>query len=146
MIWKYTIKLWGSTKPSNINRIQSFQSKIVRKIVNALFYVRNKILHNNLNIPVVSRVASSYKSFHASIQLHPKPHYSKTHPGGWTGNGLETSSVSELWTVTEWCQWATFSSNYKCYQFLFPNSTSYMYYFCSRGNKIKYKKCILAAS
>ncbi|CAH1392097.1 unnamed protein product [Nezara viridula] len=33
-IWTYGIELWGSTKPSNSSRIQSLQSKILRKILN----------------------------------------------------------------------------------------------------------------
>ena len=44
-------------------------------------------------------------------------------------------------TVTEWCQWVTFSPKYSRHESLFPNSTCYMYFiFCSRGNKLKYKK------
>ena len=34
-------ELWGSAKPSNINRIQSLQSIILRKITNCPFYVFN---------------------------------------------------------------------------------------------------------
>ncbi|CAH1397941.1 unnamed protein product [Nezara viridula] len=34
-IWIYEIELWCSTKPWNPYRIQSLQSKILRKILNA---------------------------------------------------------------------------------------------------------------
>jgi hypothetical protein len=36
-IWTYGLELWGSTKPSNLRRIKSLQSKILRKIVDAPF-------------------------------------------------------------------------------------------------------------
>ena len=48
-----------------------------------------------------------------------------------------------IFTVTEWCQWAPFSPNYSCYQFLFPNSTSSMYFFVVVEIKWSMKKnCI----
>ena len=61
-IWTSGIELWGSTKHSNLSRIQSFQSKILRTIFNAPFYLRNKIFHNDLNIPLIP-----------FIKLHPIP-------------------------------------------------------------------------
>ncbi|CAH1391417.1 unnamed protein product [Nezara viridula] len=73
-IWTYGIELWGSTKPSNSSRIQSLQSKILRKILNAPFYVTNDIIHKDLNVPYVSDLAQSrYPSFHNKLLNHPKP-------------------------------------------------------------------------
>jgi Reverse transcriptase (RNA-dependent DNA polymerase) len=73
-IWTYGLEIWGSTKPSNIKRIQSFQSKVLRKLVNAPFYVPNRILHKDLNVPLVADLASTrYKSFHSSLHLHSNP-------------------------------------------------------------------------
>ncbi|CAH1389475.1 unnamed protein product [Nezara viridula] len=69
-IWTYGVELWGSTKPSNSSRIQSLQSKILRKILNAPYFVTNKIIHNDLNIPYVSDLA---QSFHNKLQNHPNP-------------------------------------------------------------------------
>ncbi|KAL1110160.1 hypothetical protein AAG570_008237, partial [Ranatra chinensis] len=37
--WTYGIELWGTAKKGNIDRIQSFQSKVLRTILNAPWYV-----------------------------------------------------------------------------------------------------------
>uniref|UniRef100_A0A2S2NBP8 Putative RNA-directed DNA polymerase n=1 Tax=Schizaphis graminum TaxID=13262 RepID=A0A2S2NBP8_SCHGA len=47
-IWSYGIQLWGSAKDSNTNRIQTFQSKCLRQITKAPFYVSNDTLHSDL--------------------------------------------------------------------------------------------------
>jgi hypothetical protein len=68
------IEQWGTTKPSNIKRIQSLQSKIIRKIASAPFYVCNRLLYKDLNVPIVSDLATSrYKYFHSSILNHDNP-------------------------------------------------------------------------
>ena len=70
-IYTTTKILWGSIKSSNIKRIQSFQLKVLRKIVNAPCYVPNRVLHKDLNAPTVADLASTcYKSFHSSFHLH----------------------------------------------------------------------------
>lgn len=72
--WTYGIEVWGSAKPSNIHRIQSLQSKILRKIADAPFYVNNQTLHNDLNIPFVHSLAKSrYMNFHSRLPGHPNP-------------------------------------------------------------------------
>ena len=64
----------GATKKTNLNRIQSLQSKILRKIVDAPYYVSNLIIHKYLKIPFVyDLVRSRYKKFHPSIAHHPNP-------------------------------------------------------------------------
>jgi hypothetical protein len=70
------IKILGTTKPSNSKRIQSLQSKIIRKIAIAPFfsYVCNRLLHKDLNVPFVSNLATSrYKTFHFSILNRDNP-------------------------------------------------------------------------
>jgi hypothetical protein len=52
-IWAYGMQLWGSTKPSKTKIIQRFQSKVLRLITNAPWYVSNLTLHNDLRIPFV---------------------------------------------------------------------------------------------
>jgi hypothetical protein len=47
-MWKYGIQLWGCTKPSNTKIIQRFQSKVLRLITNAPWYVSNLNLHKKL--------------------------------------------------------------------------------------------------
>jgi len=74
-MWTYGMEIWGSTKPSNSQRIQSMQSIILRSITNSPFYVSNLTLHNDLQIPVVKDLAHTrYTSFHKKLPSHPNPH------------------------------------------------------------------------
>lgn len=49
-IWKYGIELWGTASNSNVKIIQRLQSKILRSIVNAPWYVSNEDLHRDLQV------------------------------------------------------------------------------------------------
>lgn len=64
-IWTYGIQLWGSASVSNIEIIQRYQSKLLRKIAGAPWYVSNQVLHQDLNIPTVkmeiSKLSSRYQ-------------------------------------------------------------------------------------
>ncbi|KAL4143538.1 hypothetical protein QTP88_005857 [Uroleucon formosanum] len=73
-IWTYGIQLWGAAKISNINRIQRFQSKTLRTILKAPFYVSNHTLHTDLKIPFVSDLAKThYKRFNSRLVHHKNP-------------------------------------------------------------------------
>ena len=52
-IWTYGIPLWGSTSRSNIEILQRFQNKVLRTIVNASWYIPNRFLHTDLQIPTI---------------------------------------------------------------------------------------------
>jgi hypothetical protein len=53
---------------------QHVQSKVLRTIVNAPFYVPNRVLHKDLNVPLFAGLASTrYKSFHSSFHLPDNP-------------------------------------------------------------------------
>jgi hypothetical protein len=52
-IWSYGIQLWGCAKPSNAQIIQRLQSKTLRIVFNAPWYVSNKTLHKDSRIPFV---------------------------------------------------------------------------------------------
>ena len=66
-IWTYGIELWGCASISNVAVIQRSQSKILRTIANAPWYVTNHTLHTDLNIPYVSEVINE------RIDKHPNP-------------------------------------------------------------------------
>ena len=53
---KYTkgVEFWNSATPANSQRIQSFQLKVLRTILNTLWYISNLKIHNDLNIPPAS--------------------------------------------------------------------------------------------
>ena len=73
-MWAYGVELWGSAKPSNISKIQSLQSKILRKIISAPFYVSNKTIHSDLKVPFVREYAiDRYRRFHEKLDHHPNP-------------------------------------------------------------------------
>lgn len=74
----YGIQVWGTTKISNLNILQSFQSISLRLITNAPWYVSNRTLHNDLNIPMLTSLASyHYKKFHTNALNHSNPLISK---------------------------------------------------------------------
>jgi hypothetical protein len=52
-IWTYGIELWGCSSKSNVNIIQRFQSKSLRMIAGAPWYVSNQSLHADLKIATV---------------------------------------------------------------------------------------------
>ena len=73
-IWCYGLQLFGCAKKSNVNKIQCFQSKVLRLITGAPSYVNNHILHKDLKIPFVNEVAKShYKKFHNKTTNHTNP-------------------------------------------------------------------------
>jgi hypothetical protein len=58
-IWTYAIELWGCAKPTNIRILQNYQSKLLRTMTNAPWYVSNRTLHDDLNVPYITEVLHS---------------------------------------------------------------------------------------
>jgi hypothetical protein len=52
-IWTYSIQLWGATSNSNIEILERFQSKVLRLIVDAPWYVSNSVIRKDLQIPTI---------------------------------------------------------------------------------------------
>lgn len=52
-IWMYGIELWGCSSKSNVNIIQRFQSKALRIIASAPWYVSNHTVHTDFYIPFI---------------------------------------------------------------------------------------------
>lgn len=52
-IWTYGIQLWGTTSNSNIEILQRYQSKTLRLLTNAPWFVNNNNIHNDLKIAKV---------------------------------------------------------------------------------------------
>lgn len=61
-IWCYGIHLWGTCSNTNIKLIQTIQSKILRSITSAPWFVSNKTIHNDLNIPFVTTEINKYSA------------------------------------------------------------------------------------
>ena len=73
-IWLYGVQLWGCAKASNKQLIQTFQNKVLRKIVDAPWYIRNADIHKDLNIPTINEEISNYALKHYQrLESHLNP-------------------------------------------------------------------------
>jgi len=73
-VWTYGIELWGCATKSNIAVIQRYQSKLLRSITNAPWYVSNQTLHSDLRIPHVRTVFQERTATHrTALDSHPNP-------------------------------------------------------------------------
>jgi hypothetical protein len=71
-IWTYGIQLWGTTSNSNIEILGRFQSKVLRLIVDAPWYVSNSVIRNDLQVPTVKEEISRFSShYNVGISVHP---------------------------------------------------------------------------
>ena len=71
-IWTYGAQLWGKASASNIEIIQRAQSKILRMITGAPWYLRNSNIHKDLQIPLVKdELASLLQKYECKILNHP---------------------------------------------------------------------------
>lgn len=71
-IWMYGIQLWGTSAHSNIEILQRFQSKVLRMLVDAPWYITNDQIHHDLRIPTVKEEIQSYAQKHARrLIAHP---------------------------------------------------------------------------
>jgi hypothetical protein len=68
-VWTYGIELWGCSKPSNTEILGMFQSKTLRKLGNAPWYISNVTLHDDLSIPYVTEVIRTYANNWCIIQV-----------------------------------------------------------------------------
>jgi uncharacterized protein YeeX (DUF496 family) len=70
-VWSYGIQLWGCASDFNIQVIQRYQNKVLKCIVNAPWYVRNKGLHRDLGIETVTDIVAKLgKSHEKRLQDH----------------------------------------------------------------------------
>ena len=73
-IWYYSCGLWGSAAATHVKRIQVTQNRVLRLITNAPWYIRNSMLHNDLDIPMVSDVITEmYGSLIRGMEGHANP-------------------------------------------------------------------------
>jgi hypothetical protein len=59
-IWTYGIQLWGTTTNSNNAILERFQSKVLRLLVDAPWYVQNSVIRKDLRIPSVKEEISRF--------------------------------------------------------------------------------------
>ena len=72
-VWTYGIQLWGTASNSNIDILESFQSKVLRIITNAPWYVPNVVIKHDLQVPSVRQEVRTFSvTYHARLEGHPK--------------------------------------------------------------------------
>jgi hypothetical protein len=54
-IWTYGVQLWGSASNSNLEILESFQSKVLHIITDALWYVPNAVMKHNWQVLMVGQ-------------------------------------------------------------------------------------------
>lgn len=73
-VWLYAAQIWGTASNTNIQKLQRFQSKVLRQICNAPWYVTNQRLHHDLQLPTVSEAISAVNSrYKTRLSCHPNP-------------------------------------------------------------------------
>lgn len=71
-IWTYGIQLWGTASKSNLGILQRFQSKILRIITKAPWYIKNENLHRDLQIKTINQeVSDTLDKYSKRMKNHP---------------------------------------------------------------------------
>lgn len=71
-VWTYGAQIWGSASKSNIEIIQRFQSKVLRIIANAPWYISNDIIHHDLKMATVQEeINKCSKNYYSRLCNHP---------------------------------------------------------------------------
>jgi hypothetical protein len=71
-IWTYGIQLWGTASTSNIEILERFQSKALRMIVDAPWYVPNTLIRRDLHMSSVKEEIRHYSSHYGDrLRTHP---------------------------------------------------------------------------
>jgi hypothetical protein len=73
-IWTYGIELWGFASKLHIAKLQRRQSKILRAITNAPWYVTSQTLHDDLKVPFIKDVIQEKSiNHHDKLGNHSNP-------------------------------------------------------------------------
>jgi hypothetical protein len=70
--WTYVIPVWGTASNSNVEILQRYLNKVLRSIVNAPWYISNKVLHTDLKIPTIREEITKFSvKYRDKITAHP---------------------------------------------------------------------------
>jgi hypothetical protein len=68
------IELWGCASKSHITEMQRSQSKILRMVTNAPWYVTNQTIHDDLKVPSIKDVIQKRSiNHHDKLGNHSNP-------------------------------------------------------------------------
>jgi hypothetical protein len=71
-IWTYGIQLWRSTSNSTVDILESFQSKVLRIITDAPWYVSDVVITRDLQVPTVRQAVRTYSvTYRQKLTDHP---------------------------------------------------------------------------
>jgi len=71
-IWTYGVQLWGTASNSNIEILERFQSKVLRIITDAPWYVPNTMLRRDLQVLSVKQEVRNYSiNYRHRFDNHP---------------------------------------------------------------------------
>jgi hypothetical protein len=71
-LWTYGIQLWGTASISNVEILEIFQSKVLRMIVDAPWYVPNTLIRRDLHCPTAKEEIRRFSSHYgARLRTHP---------------------------------------------------------------------------
>jgi hypothetical protein len=111
--WSYGIQLWGCVSDSNIQVIQRYQTKVLKCIVNAPWYVRNSDLHCDLGIETITDIIGKFaKSHEKRLQDHINIEASRLLNVNITGWQAEETVWTSYTLEHKVIQWMYLSFNY----------------------------------
>ena len=71
-VWTYEIQLWGAACDLNLDIIQRIQSKTLRLMLDAPWYVTNAAIHRDLAIETVKKEIKRYSEhYEERLRAHP---------------------------------------------------------------------------
>jgi hypothetical protein len=71
-VWTYGVQLWGIASNSNLEILERIQSKVLRIITDAPWYVPNAVIKRDLQIPTVKQEAPKYSAnYRKRLDVHP---------------------------------------------------------------------------
>ena len=72
-IWTYGVQLWVSASNSNIDILEIFQSKVLRIITDAPWYVPNTVIRRDLKVSSVREEVRNYiVTYRHRLDDHPQ--------------------------------------------------------------------------
>lgn len=70
-VWLYGCQIWGCASTSNINKVESFQAKVLRTIIGAPWFVKNVDIRRELQIPSVKEtIKDTALKYEERLHLH----------------------------------------------------------------------------
>ena len=98
-IWTYGIQLWGTASNSNIDILERFQSKVLRIIIDAPWYVPNTMIRRYLQVLHVRQEVTNYSIIYRHrFENHPNRLAKSLFPGPTLNRRLKRCQPADLET------------------------------------------------